>query len=114
LRHPPAPLSGGFMKFTSQIEDQTGTIKLEGRFTFESHPAFKSCTQGLLDGAKINRLVLDMEGVSYMDASSLGMVLLLRESTENRNLGLALRRPSPSVRRLLEIVQFEKLIEIVP
>ena len=55
-----------------------------------------------------------MEGVSYMDASSLGMVLLLRETTEGRRLALALKRPSPSVRRLLEIVQFEKIFEILP
>jgi anti-anti-sigma factor len=102
------------MKFTSQIEDQTGTVKLEGRFTFETHPAFKACTQGLLDTGKIRRVVLDMEGVTYMDASSLGMILLLRETTESRNLGLALKRPSPSVRRLLEIVQFEKIFVILP
>ncbi len=102
------------MKFTSQIEDQTGTVKLEGRFTFETHPAFKSCTQGLLDTPKVRRLVLDMEGVSYMDASSLGMILLLREAADNRNLPLALKRPSSSVRRLLEIVQFEKIFPIEP
>jgi len=101
------------MKFTSQIEDQTGTVKLEGRFTFETHPAFKSCTQGLLDNSRVRRLVLDMEGVSYMDASSLGMILLLRETAENRRLPLALKRPSASVRRLLEIVQFERIFEIL-
>lgn len=102
------------MKFTSQIEDHTGTVKLEGRFTFETHPAFKSCTQALLDSRTLKRVVLDMEGVTYMDASSLGMVLLLRETTEGRSLALALKRPSPSVRRLLEIVQFEKIFEILP
>ena len=101
------------MKFSSQIEGQTGTVKLEGRFTFETHPAFKSCTQNLLDADGVRRLVLDMEGVSYMDASSLGMILLLRETTETRSLGLALRRPSASVRRLLEVVQFEKIFEIL-
>jgi len=101
------------MKFTSQIEDQTGTVKLEGRFTFDTHPAFKSCTQNLLNAEQVRRVVLDMEGVSYMDASSLGMILLLRETTEGRQLELALRRPSASVRRLLEIVQFEKIFEIL-
>ena len=102
------------MKFTSQIEDQTGLVKLEGRFTFETHPAFKSCTQSVLDAPKVRRLVLDMEGVSYMDASSLGMILLLRETAESRQMALALKRPSSSVRRLLEIVQFEKIFEIMP
>jgi anti-anti-sigma factor len=54
-----------------------------------------------------------MEGVTYMDASSLGMILLLRETTETRCLDLALRRPSNAVRRLLEIVEFEKIFEIL-
>jgi anti-anti-sigma factor len=101
------------MKFTSQIEDSTGTVKLEGRFTFETHPAFKSCTQSLLDAGRLARVVLDMEGVTYMDASSLGMILLLREATEARSMTLALMRPSASVRRLLEIVQFERIFEIM-
>jgi anti-anti-sigma factor len=102
------------MKLTSQIEDQTGTVKLEGRFTFETHPAFKSCTQGVMDTPQVRRLVLDMEGVSYMDASSLGMILLLREAAETRSLPLALKRPSSPVRRLLEIVQFEKIFPVEP
>lgn len=101
------------MKFTSQIEDQTGTVKLEGRFTFETHPAFKSCTQNLVDNPAVQRLVLDMEAVTFMDASSLGMILLLREMAENRNLPLALKRPSPSVRKILQIVQFEKIFEML-
>ena len=54
-----------------------------------------------------------MEGVTYMDASSLGMILLLREATEGRSMALALKRPSASVRRLLEIVQFERIFEIM-
>ena len=102
------------MKFTSQIEDHIGTVKLEGRFTFETHPAFKACTQNLLDNPTLKRMVLDLEGVSYMDASSLGMILLLREAIEKQSFTLALKRPSPSVRRLLEAVQFEKIFEILP
>ena len=102
------------MQFTSQIEGETGTIRLEGRFTFESHPAFKACTQQILLSQELRRLVLDMGGVTYMDASSLGAVLLLREATEARFMVIALRRPSPTVLKLLRVVQFEKLFEIQP
>jgi anti-anti-sigma factor len=100
------------MKFTSQIQDQTGIVKLEGRFTFETHPEFKSCTQNMLENKGLKELVLDMEGVHDMDASSLGMILLLRENTEERGLRLTLKRPSQPVRRLLERVQFEKIFPI--
>lgn len=100
------------MQFASQIDGDTGTIRLEGRFTFESHPAFKACTQQVLLAPELRRLVLDMEGVTYMDASSLGAVLLLRETTETRFMTIALRRPSENVLKLLRVVQFEKLFEI--
>ena len=101
------------MKFSSQIDGQTGTIRLEGRFTFDSHPAFKSCTQSILQARELKRVVLDMAGVEYMDASSLGAILLLREATEARFMAIALLRPSATVLRLLKLVQFEKLFEIV-
>ena len=101
------------MKFSSQIEDQTGTIRLEGSFTFETHPAFKACTRSLLDTPGLKRLVLDMTEVTHMDASSLGAILILREATQARLATLALLRPSPQVMTLLTVVHFEKLFEII-
>lgn len=102
------------MNFTSQIEGQTGTIRLAGRFTFETHPAFKSCTWKVLEEKGLNRLILDMGEVTFMDASSLGAILLLREATEERFIALALQRPPAAVLQLLRVVQFEKLFEILP
>jgi anti-anti-sigma factor len=101
------------MKFSQEIEGQTGLIRLEGRFTFETHPAFKVCTREVLECRTLKRIVLDMAGVTYMDASSLGVVLLLRESAATRFMNIALLRPSPTVLNLLKIVQFEKLFEIL-
>jgi anti-anti-sigma factor len=102
-----------FMKFTTQVQGQTGTVRLEGRFTFETHPAFRSCTHTLLETQGLKKLVLDMELVTHMDASSLGAVLLLREASVPR-VNILLRKPSKSVMGLLRIVQFEKLFEIIP
>lgn len=100
------------MELTSRIEDRTATIGLEGRFTFESHPAFKACTRQALEAGGLERIVLDMEKVSYLDASSLGMILLLREAAEARKVSVVLHRPSPAVLGLLEVVRFEKLFQI--
>jgi anti-anti-sigma factor len=101
------------MKFVSTIEDQTGTLQLEGEFTFDTHLSFKACTQELLKAPALNRIILDMTGVSRMDASSLGALLILRESAQARLATLALLRPSPEVMSLLGLVHFEKLFEII-
>lgn len=100
------------MQFTSRIEDHTATIGLEGRFTFEAHPGFKACTREALDSGGVDRIVLDMEKVSHLDASSLGMILLLREAAEARQVSVVLHRPSRPVLNLLEMVRFERLFPI--
>lgn len=101
------------MQFTSRIEDRTATIGLDGKFTFEAHPAFKACTREALDSGSVDRIILDLERVSYLDASSLGMILLLREAAEARHVTVVLHRPSRPVRSLLEVVRFEKLFSII-
>lgn len=100
------------MKFTSQIEDGTATIGLDGRFTFEAHPAFKACTRTALEAEGLRRIVLDMAQVTYLDASSLGMILLLREAAEARQVAIILHRPSAAVLDLLAVVRFERLFQI--
>jgi anti-anti-sigma factor len=100
------------MNFTSRIENLTATIGLDGRFTFEAHPEFKACTREALEVPALETLILDMQRVTYLDASSLGMILLLREAAEARKVAVVLHRPSPPVMNLLEVVRFEKLFKI--
>jgi len=100
------------MDFTSRIEDLTATIGLDGRFTFEAHSAFKACTREALESGPLEKLVLDMERVTYLDASSLGMILILREAAEARQVAIVLHRPSAPVMNLLEVVRFERLFQI--
>jgi anti-anti-sigma factor len=100
------------MEFTSRIEDRTATIALDGTFTFEAHPAFKACTREALETECLERIVLDLSGVTYLDASSLGMILLLREAAEARQVSVVLHRPSQPVMNLLEVVRFERLFQI--
>jgi anti-anti-sigma factor len=101
------------MKVTTQIQDGTATLRLEGRFTFESHPAFRSVAGPLLEAQGLERIVLDMARVSHMDASSLGLVLILREQA-HAHMDIVLRQPAQPVLKLLKIVEFEKLFTIQP
>ena len=101
------------MKFTSLVTGQTGSISLEGRFTFETHPAFRACTRDMLGNPSLQHIVLDMAGITHMDASSLGVILLLREATLAQDMSITLVRPSATVMPLLRLIQFEKLFEIV-
>jgi len=100
------------MSLTLHKDAQASLIRLEGTFTFESHAAFRGLTQELIDAPGARQLTLDLSGLSYMDSSSLGMLLLLRDKTEAKGIKVVLIKPSPAVMSILKVVQFGRLFEI--
>ncbi len=100
------------MNFQTSREGDTVTVRMEGRLTFEHHQTFKTTVYPFLEEEGIKQVVIDLGGVTYMDSSSLGMLLLLRERAEIKGIKVALRRPSPSVQTILKVVQFDRLFEI--
>jgi HptB-dependent secretion and biofilm anti anti-sigma factor len=102
------------MKFESAIEDRAGILTLEGPFTFEAHTPFRAHVQRLLGEAGLQRLVIDLSRVGHMDYSSMGLLLLIRETAEKRNLKMVLRRPSPPVLELLDAFHFTRIFELIP
>ena len=57
-------------------------------------------------------LVLDLSDVSFMDASTITVILRARTYLGDRHRALQLRDPSRSSRRLLELCELEDLIRI--
>lgn len=53
-----------------------------------------------LDAATV---VVDLSGVTFMDASALGAIVRARQVLESRSRSLVVRCPSPSARRLLDL-----------
>jgi len=101
------------MNFNAQIQGTKGVVLMDGKFTFECHEAFKAATDPLLDAPGLAMIHLDLSGVSYMDSSSLGMLLVLREKAETRGQTIALVKPAPCVITILKVVQFGKIFQIL-
>jgi anti-anti-sigma factor len=101
------------MDFSAQTNGNTGRVVLAGRLTFECHQAFRDATEPLLAASGLQQIELDLSGVSYMDSTALGMLLLLREKADARKLPVALVKPSPCVITILKVVQFGKLFQIL-
>lgn len=56
-------------------------------------------------------LVLDLDGVSYMDSSGVGILLLARSYCEKKNIPLRITAVQAPVRRVLELT---KLLNYLP
>lgn len=100
------------MKPTTLIDGTTGHVILTGQFTFEMHRDLKDAVYPMLDNLALQTISIDLAQVTYMDSSSLGILLLLKEKAEAKGRKVALRNPNATVMRTLEVVQFNRLFEI--
>lgn len=96
---------------TSRSHDGTTLrIRIDGRFDFSSHQAFREAYEG--GGKTVGEYVVDMSGTSYLDSSALGMLLLLRDYAGGDNARVTLANCNEDVRRILSISNFEQLFRI--
>lgn len=85
-------------------------IEIDERFDFSSHQHFRDayCSETTQDLTYI----LDLSRTEYMDSSALGMILLLKDHVQLYAGQLIISKPSDTVRKILEIAQFQRLMTI--
>ena len=88
------------------------TIKLDGRFVFNTHREFRSAYEPLITDATARGVVVDFSGVDYLDSSALGMLLMLRDKMGGANKDVALTGVRGNVKQVLDIANFGKLFQI--
>lgn len=91
--------------------DQQVTLRLQGRFDFNTHRDFRAAADAALQESS-NQLHVDLEGVDYLDSSALGMLLMLRDKASAANKKVSLVNCHGSVRQVLDIANFSKLFPI--
>ena len=99
------------MQISARNDGNATTLMLAGRFDFNAHRDFRKGYEEALNAGGINELVLDMRGVDYLDSSALGM-LLLNERATPANVKVKITNCQPTVKMILEVANFNKLINI--
>lgn len=102
------------MDFKTGLDAGCATVFLEGRLSFSSYPDFRTATWPWLDRAEVTEIHLDMAAVDYLDSSALGMILHLNQKATLAQKTIAITRPSPQISNILKIVNFNKLVAILP
>ena len=100
------------MKPHTLIDGSSGLVILTGQFTFEAHRGLKDAFQAMLDNPAVLKIALDLAQVTYMDSSSLGILLLLKEKAEAKARKVVLRNPNATVLKTLQVVQFNQIFQI--
>lgn len=96
---------------TRRSEDgQTLIIKIDGRFDFSTHQAFRDAYEH--GDQDIKGYVVDLSDTTYLDSSALGMLLLLRDYAGGDGAAISIENCNSDVRRILAISNFEQLFAI--
>jgi anti-anti-sigma factor len=61
---------------------------------------------------KLEGLIIDLGNVTYINSAGLGAIFALHQHARDRGGKLAIARPQPSIRRLLDTVNVPKLIPV--
>ncbi|MBL1274188.1 MAG: STAS domain-containing protein [Oceanospirillales bacterium] len=91
-------------------DGQTQIIKIEGRFDFSTHQAFRDAYEH--GGKDVCGYVVDLSEATYLDSSALGMLLLLRDHAGGDNARIVIENCNNDVRKILTISNFEQLFTI--
>ena len=92
----------------SRIDDKA-TLRLDGRFQFDSHRECRAAYDPWLDDPAVRRIAVDFSRVAYLDSSALGMLLLLKEKAASLNKSVELAGAQGAVRQVLDVANFARL-----
>lgn len=98
------------MQYSVKNFNQSLEVSLGGRFTFSDNPAFYKIMEAV--DAKVTCVLVDVTAVEFMDSAALGMLLVLKDTTDKRNIKLVLKGPSGHVKKLFEISKFYQMFDI--
>lgn len=88
-------------------------VRLSGRFDFSTRDTFITRIKQVIAEAEPAEVRIDLAGVDYIDSSALGMLLMARDITRQRDREISLSSPQPPVRQTLDTAQFGRLFKFV-
>ena len=103
---------GRQMQASIHNESGKATIKLSGRFDFNTHREFRAAYEPLVGDGSVRAVVIDLSGVDYLDSSALGMLLMLRDKLGGVSKEVTLSGVRGNVKQVLDIANFGKLFQI--
>ena len=97
------------MRLESQLHDGICILRLYGRFVTGSDAEIASARNSL-EEIGINKAVLDLRGVPYIDSTGLAFVVELHKSLVSRGGQLSVARANQRVREVLEMTRIGEII----
>lgn len=89
----------------------TVTVQLSGDLDHNTAAQIRNDLDALIADPAVNRLVLDLSGLQFMDSSGIGMMIGRYKTMIRRGGSIAVRTGSSQVDRLMELSGLYQIIE---
>ena len=88
-------------------------IALRGELDFSNAKVLQHSLQTVLDGTPpaVRTVIVDCAELQFLDVAGLAVLLEARNELHTRRGRLLLRRPTPSVQRMIELAAVDRLLE---
>ena len=90
--------------FTADRAGETVVVTLLGELDMATTFRLEPELERLSRDDDVSALVIDMQGVEFMDSSALGLLLATRQQLKANGIRFRLANPSASARRMLELL----------
>lgn len=102
------------MQFDSHIDNNGLTLRLHGRLEFTDHERLREMVAQMNRMEKGARFTIDASQLEFIDSAGLGMLLILQEEAQDRQLTLVIRGVKGGVRRSIELARIDELMTVEP
>lgn len=99
------------MQISEQKEDGVVVLDLEGRFDFGARKVFKDTVERV-QGEGCLHIIINMERVSFVDSSALGLLVIAHQNLKIKQSQLSLVNPQPYVRQVLDLANVPKMVQL--
>jgi anti-anti-sigma factor len=87
----------------------SAAVVLDGEIDISTCPAIRRFLMAAISGGDVH-LAVDMSGVTFIDASGIGVLVAAANRARQAGGGLSLLAPSPQVRRLLDVLHLDAIL----
>ena len=102
------------MKVNASFEDYRVVLTLQGEFDLSATDKFNRAVAEACQQSHLQQVVVDLQGVSFMDSSGLGALLGRYQELSEEGIELILAAPSHRAGEILGLAGIDRYISIYP
>ncbi len=94
------------------ISGEISILKFDGEIIFEKSNDIKNKAKELLAANQVDKVIIDLENVPYLDSSGIGVVISLFKNVRERQGELVVAAPTEKVEKVIRLTMLDQIIKV--